>query len=184
MSPIPMGDTAPQPSAPAAWLGWQGVETSCMGDPPHSPISLWGAWEEGSPHAGHSEGPRAAEIPRIFEPAPPSLLSLSPAPRAFFSTWALALCGGSSPQGGGPAVTPTCSPNPGSGKSHASIHLGNACGSPSSPGGHWLLPSLLSVLSELIPSDLPAPNGVGNKPACPQKRPGTLITAPPARAWG
>lgn len=117
VSPMPMGDTAPQPSAPAAWLGQRGVENPCMGDPPTTPSHCGGLRKRGPPMlgpAGHSGGPGAAEIPRISQPAPPSLLSLSPAPRAFSSTWALALSGGSSPQGGGPAVTPACSPNPGS----------------------------------------------------------------------
>lgn len=87
-------------------------ETLCMGDPPHTPfLPTVGGSGRGGPSCWAFG---AAGIPRISEPNPPSLLSPSPAPRACSSTWALALSGGSSPQGGGPAVTPACSPDPGS----------------------------------------------------------------------
>lgn len=115
--PCPWGTLphSPQPQLP----GWdsEGLRPPAWETLPQ-PCPTVGGSGRGDPPllvpAGHSGGPGAAEIPRISEPAPPSLLSPSPAPRAFSSTWALALSGGSSPQGGGPAVTPACSSNPGS----------------------------------------------------------------------
>lgn len=152
----PMGDTALQPQHQLP--GWDS-----NGLRPHAwetmkPHPSVGSSGRGVPpilgHAGHSEGPGATEIPWISEPNPPSLLSPSSAPRALSSTWTLALSGGSSPQGGGPAVIPASSPNPGSWEDPCQHPSRQCLRLPLHPGGHWLLPSLLSVLGELILSDL------------------------------